>query len=354
MALLIVAVITGIAVSFTGGFQLSLARAEQRFYAGQLKHYWLSMENFVIWGLKEDLKQDEEDHGGLNDHRKELWSTLQVEAPFEAGLARGSLEDAQGRFNLNQLSGRPEPYNANGNFAERFTESQQRFVRLIQTYPDATIDATEAEQITEAVIDWIDADSDETGIGGAEDTFYAGLDPQYRAANQLFASTSELRLVRGINKELYEYLLPLVAALPDEQAGLNINTAKIELLRTLGDQETNTPLDQEDAQRIQEMVPAAPTEAQTDEFERPPNADLEDGFEDIQEFLNSEAIETIFGLEDEEKPLVTQLTTGSRYFILSTEIEIGNVKRRAYSLVKRGTTPEEPSLVIRRGTSAAL
>jgi len=357
MAILIVAIITGIAVSFTGGFQLSLARAEQRFYTGQLKHYWLSMENFVLWGLKEDAKQDQEDHGGLNDHLKELWSTLEIAAPFEAGQAVGQLEDAQSRFNLNQLRGRANPYNANGSFAERFTETQQRFVRLLQTYPDAIIDTAEAEQITEALMDWVDADSDEIGLGGAENNYYASLEPAYRAANQPFASVSELRLVKGVSKELYEYLLPLVVALPDENAGLNVNTAKLALLRSVGNAKTNTPLEEDDGKRLQELVPAAPPEASDnneDNVEPAVNADIEDGFEDVQEFLESDAIESIFGIEAEELPMTAQLTTFSRYFILSTEIEIGGIKRRAYSLLKRGASPSEPSLVIRRGTTSAL
>jgi len=358
MALLIVALITGIAVSFTGGFQLSFARAEQRFYTGQLKHYWLSMENFVLWGLKEDAKQDQQDHQGLNDHLKELWSTLEIEAPFEQGFARGKLEDAQGRFNLNSLLGRVQPYNANGAFAERFNESQQRFVRLLQTYPDAIIDTSQAEQITEAVMDWIDDDSDVTGIGGAEDNFYAGENPPYRAANQKFKSVTELRLVKGITKELYEYLLPLVVALPDETVGLNINTAKLELLRSLGNGFTNTPLEEEDAIRLQESVPAGPVtenDNAPDQFSEPaPNATLEDGFDDVQDFIDSDAIESIFGIDPDDKPLPTLLSTGSQFFILSAEIEIGDVKRRVYSLFKRGASSNDRPVVIQRSTTETL
>lgn len=357
MALLIVAVITGIAVSFTSGFQLSLARAEQRFYTVQIKHYWLSIENFVHWGLKEDANQDKDDHGKLNDHFKELWSTLEIQAPFEAGLATGKLEDAQGRFNLNTLRGRAQPYKDNGTFAERFNEGQQRFVRLLQTYPDAIIDTTQAEQITEALMDWVDDDSNETGLGGAENSYYASLDPAYQAANQKFSSASELRLVKGISKELYEYLLPLVVALPDESAPLNVNTAKLAVLRSLGNVNTNTPLSEEDGKSLQESVPASPeqeTQQTENNFEPAPNTSLEDGFNDVPEFLDSSAIESIFGIDPNEKPVDTLLDTGSQYFILKAEIEIGDVKRRVYSLLKRGASANDRPVVIRRSTTAAL
>ena len=55
----------------------------------------------------------------------------------------------------------------------------------------------------------------------------------------MFVSVSELRLVKGISKALYDYLVELVIALPDSTAQLNVNTAKLPLLRSLGNAETN-------------------------------------------------------------------------------------------------------------------
>ena len=79
--------------------------------------------------------------------------------------------------------------------------------------------------MTESIIDWIDEDNNVTGIGGAETAYYTSLDKPYRPANQLFASVSELRLVKGMTEELYLHLLPLVSALPETDTQINVNTA---------------------------------------------------------------------------------------------------------------------------------
>jgi len=57
------------------------------------------------------------------------------------------------------------------------------------------------EEIVNALIDWMDADSD-TRPGGAESDYYMGLNPPYRAKNGMIDSIDELLLVKGITREL--------------------------------------------------------------------------------------------------------------------------------------------------------
>jgi type II secretory pathway component PulK len=91
----------------------------------------------------------------------------------------------------------------------------------------------EPSDLANAVRDWIDADSDVAqGGGGAEDSDYLQLERPYRAANALIASTSELLLVRGFTAAIYREVAPYVTALP-ERTLINVNTAKLEVLRTL-------------------------------------------------------------------------------------------------------------------------
>ncbi|MGI9286223.1 MAG: general secretion pathway protein GspK, partial [Pseudomonadales bacterium] len=71
------------------------------------------------------------------------------------------------------------------------------------------------------------------GFSGAEDDYYADLDIPYRAGNRPMLSASELRLVKGMTPELYQALLPHIVALPPGTA-ININTATVNVLRSMG------------------------------------------------------------------------------------------------------------------------
>ena len=88
------------------------------------------------------------------------------------------------------------------------------------------------ESVLPAILDWLDADTDERFPNGAEDDFYSRLKPPYRTANHGFADISELKLVRGIDDEVFAKLRPLVTVLPDVTA-INVNTAPLEILMSL-------------------------------------------------------------------------------------------------------------------------
>lgn len=86
--------------------------------------------------------------------------------------------------------------------------------------------------VAQAILDWVDADSEVRFPNGAEDAYYMKLDSPYRAANRPFTDVSELLLVRGVTPEVYARLRPFVTVLPGETA-ININTAPAELLMSL-------------------------------------------------------------------------------------------------------------------------
>ncbi len=84
-----------------------------------------------------------------------------------------------------------------------------------------------------SVSDWVDPDQQELA-NGAEDSYYQTLEKPYLAANQIFKSVEELRLVRGFNeivplpnneeKTVFELLEEHLVVLPTQTA-LNVNTA---------------------------------------------------------------------------------------------------------------------------------
>jgi general secretion pathway protein K len=87
-------------------------------------------------------------------------------------------------------------------------------------------------QPIQAILDWIDPDTETRFPHGAEDDYYTNQKPAYRAANRPFTSPRELLLVRGIDREIYDKLAPFVVCLPIATP-INLNTAPKEILQSL-------------------------------------------------------------------------------------------------------------------------
>ena len=360
ISVLIVAVITGLAIDFASRFQLSLSRAENRLALMQIKQLVFAMEHAAIFGLKEDKKSDNEDGNGAFDHLNEDWKTrerefqgsLQLLLGDQAEIISVSLEDAQGRFNLNQLAGRQGGVDTAQPFEQRYRAQERRFIRLLQTVPGDAVSSEEAEAITQAVIDWIDADNNTSGVGGAESDFYQSLEPPYSAANQNFTSVSELRQVRGITDEVYQHLRGLVSALPEPGAVININTALPEVMRSINSPADVAPLDEESGASLSRGIPIQLNNERGIGFDRQP--ENEEGFRRIEDFIQSDAVNTLFGEDENLLPSSDGLTTGTRYFLLRSDIRLGNLRRQVYSLLRRGQNAEDNALnvsVIRRGST---
>lgn len=325
IAVFFASVIAAIAARFTGDFQLSVARTEQGLVNAQLQQFFYSVESFAGWVLIQDADDDSNNgryqKNGINgnyDHAQEEW-TQELNFPIEEAEVTARLEDAQGRFNLNQLQGRPSLYKPAGTFSGRFTVAQQRFIRLLQTYPGDELSLADATTITEAVIDWIDTDDTVTGQGGAENSFYESQDSPYRSANQLFTHVTELRLVKGITRELYDYLQPLVIALPNKE-GININTALAPVMRTLNQKGVETPLSEIDVNILLSSRPQNNTEL---------------AYQSVDGFLASSEANQLFGVDAELWPSVKGLRTGSEFFLLTSTIGLLGYQQTLTSLIKR-------------------
>ncbi len=249
MALLIVSVVAGLAVKFTGEYQLGLAKAESRWHGAQARSYLLAAETVARYVL--ELDPDPE-----VDYPEEGWGG---ETPVELGgvWLFVSITDAQSRMNLNDLAGG----NLNSELAPsdpgRYTEMQRRFIRLLQTFDEEGIplNPDEAIAVLEAVVDWMDRDNEISGFNGAESDYYLGLDPEYLPANRPFASVEELRLVRHVTPELMELLRQHVVVLPPGQS-TNLNTMSARLLRTINSEEDLLPLSQSQVELLMQAWPA--------------------------------------------------------------------------------------------------
>jgi general secretion pathway protein K len=113
-------------------------------------------------------------------------------------MLEASLEDLQGRFNLNNLvnkDGTPDPV-----MTAAFTQLLA-LVGLEQTW-------------TGYVVDWIDMDGTPSVPDGAEDSVYMGQTVPYRTPNRYITSASELLALPGFGRDRYLKLAPYVIALP--------------------------------------------------------------------------------------------------------------------------------------------
>lgn len=141
------------------------------------------------------------------DSLDETWAQPIAALPVERAMVSGGITDEQGKFNLNNL--------VRDN--QRDNEAYAAFQRLL------LLRGLPAE-LADAVLDWIDADADLSGPGGAEDAYYLSLRKPYRAANAPMVQIEELYRVRGFDAAAVAKLRPYVTALPGNTP-MNVNTA---------------------------------------------------------------------------------------------------------------------------------
>jgi len=168
-----------------------------------------SVLNWITILLTEDAKLTE------TDHLQEEWAQQFPPIPVEEGAVAGKIEDAQSRFNLNNL------VKKDGSVS---TGDAAMFRRLLAAQ---ALD----ENLVDRVIDWIDNNTQRSPYG-AEDSEYLGLQPAYRVANRSFASKQELRLVMGFNRQTIDKISEFVTVLPG-RTSININTASAEVLSAM-------------------------------------------------------------------------------------------------------------------------
>lgn len=224
-ALLVIALVTAAAVAMATRQQLDIRRTANTLQRDQAYVYAEGAEIMARAVLAKD--------DPTIDEKEEHWAQSGVTIPFQGGLLTGTLEDLQGRFNVNNV--------VKG--VMKYQPDVDRFARLLAILKaksppgDDVWKNAEPADLANAVADWIDGDSNVTTPGGAEDSDYLQLERPYRAGNAPMSATSELLLVRGFTPAIYREVAPYVTALPDRTL-LNVNTARFDVLRALDKSDT--------------------------------------------------------------------------------------------------------------------
>ena len=229
--------------------------------------------------LSEDRRKNQVDHLG------EEWAT-RIVLPVERGQVAGAIYDSQARFNLNNL--------VRGGQASQVDVAV--FQRLLTTLE---LPAT----LTDALIDWLDADSLETGADGAEDAYYLALPEAYFPANRALVDVAELLLVRGYDQTVLDKLAPWVCALPNPTP-VNVNTASAEILAA--------------------VIPGFDLDAA-----RRWVVERGDGSRSVSDFRGRLSAAQTLGLQD------NLLSVSSDHFEVDLSVEFGRVRQRYLALYQR-------------------
>lgn len=91
--------------------------------------------------------------------------------------------------------------------------------------------AQEAGDIADAILDWVDTD-DEPRENGAEEGYYASLQPAYPCKNKEFQVVEELLLVKAMTQEVFDKVKEYVTVY--SSGTVNLNTAGKPVLQALG------------------------------------------------------------------------------------------------------------------------
>lgn len=285
-AMLILAIVAVAGSAMLTRMNFAVHRSGNLWHDQQAWWYAVGVEQWIASILKRDFE-----HNDI-DTLQDPWAKNVGLLPIEGGSITGQVIDLQSRFNINNLA------------AAHAEQARQQFERLLQLVSD--IDPLSARMLTQSIHDWLDPNSRPTRPYGAEDNFYLRLEPSYRTANQLMASPSELRAVRGMSAELYRALKPYITALPEPTA-INVNTASPVILASLA-----------------KGIDLATAKALVEKRQENP-------WNDVMEFLQEPALA---GLGKALQP--DNLTVSSSYFMASGTVSLGRAQLDFYSILVRG------------------
>jgi general secretion pathway protein K len=204
VAIMLVALGTMIAAAIAYENAMTARRSTATFALDESVLVAEAAESLAAFGLREVWRSDK-NHTYIGQGWDKPVGPVEVVPDV---MLTASLEDLQGRFNLNNL------VKTDG------TPDQVQVAAFEQLLVSLQIEPKWAGY----VVDWIDPDIQPSNPEGAEDSVYLGQAPPYRTANMYITSTSELLALPGFGHDRYKKLEPFITALP-YGTGLNLCTA---------------------------------------------------------------------------------------------------------------------------------
>ena len=205
--LLIFLLITAVATEIVTNLWLHTEKNARYLERTQAKQYALGAEQYIARLLEQDFLQDRKIQR-MVDHNLEPWRVTSTNYEVEQGSIELQVEDEQGRFNINWLLARRSGAKTMGD--SPYLPMLENLLSSLSINP----------QLGANVQQWLHKD-------------------QNQPAAAEMVSVSELMLVTGVTREDVVRLLPYITVIP-ARTKMNINTAPVEIIRTLHPNLTDT------------------------------------------------------------------------------------------------------------------
>ncbi|ENN98113.1 MULTISPECIES: type II secretion system minor pseudopilin GspK [Pseudoalteromonas] len=302
IVLFIVALAAILAVEMSANLMVQVQKSTNLQGHQQAKWYAYGGEELAIKALKLS-KDDDPDKTSLD----QVWATQgDTQYPVDNGTLSGKITDLQACLNLNALGEVPDP-----NSTSKTNPAHKALFALLENIEDLPAEESE-EAMADSVFDWLDENSI-TYRSGAEEDEYLSRDYPYMSANSLFASPSELRLVKGFNPLVMEKVLPFVCVIPGSPLlSINVNTLLPEQALIL-----SAMIDELSLSGAEAVIAARP----------------ETGFDSVDEFFsevqqqggtNLDSVKELFSINSEYFKLQTQATFVDLRFSMTTLLHAKN------------------------------
>lgn len=244
--------------------------------------------------------------------------------------------DQERKININALAA-PSPANA---------------ILMERALKFAGAEGSDAAGVLAAVTDWIDPDSNSPMGGtrdGAEDDYYLGLDPPYRAKNGPIDDITELLKIKGVTPELF-----WGAAMPGlgTDAGDGHGHGLVDIFCALSNQQVN--VNTASAEVLALVFGVDPGMVQETIIKKRAGLDNMEGTEDDDPFPNPGMAAALLGqiAGGAGAPAPTggagRLTVQSTTFEVRVDAQIGGSKRRFVAMLDRRTNIRDPRILFFR------
>lgn len=246
LALMAVSFLVAITVQLASSVNFQMQGANNLGNSIQLDAINRSGLNLIRAALAVDLEENK------YDSFHDSWNKLgEEDAPsiFGQGKLDIKVTDLSGLLQVNALV--PEEKDKN-KFTKLQTAQIQIWKRLLTSGKFAVEGDDQADEIIDALIDWID-ENDEERDHGAESGYYLSQSPSYEVRNAPIIYPEELLLIRGMTKELFygneEHLaLRDYLTVAGREGKININSSPVVLLMAIDEN-----LSEEAAQALDEF-----------------------------------------------------------------------------------------------------
>ena len=295
-----------------------LTRADNLLQWDKRYQYAMAAEVVAQQGLIDDLEDDRNNNAMVDDCVEEQWAVQLPPTPYDDAMLSASVQDLQGRFNLNWL------ITASGDQLVRNPRAISQLTRLIeQTFPGEA----NASRLANEMADWLDSNNIVDSVEGAEDPEYRNR----RTPNMPAAHESELRALlsfRAADQPSEPMVWGLFTALPMGTT-LNVNTAPPQVLDAV----------------IGDLAGTAAVQAVLEaRQEKPVTA--------ISEVMQ---LGPLNGLSaDEKNDLASLLGVSSEYFQVMVDVEVDGQLSRLVSRLHRASGEGETTSVFSRQVSPLL